>query len=289
MSLGKLFTTTGGTKFRTFGTLEKVIVDDWGVHIYNQDGWSVGMKKVYMYWAHIAQKAERAIGKSVVIETGSSSSSSDYFRDLYVDNPTILDFPEDAGPEAQSALVWARAHREEIGYQLYLAKEQNNELNVKWEELTASQKGEAETASLALDAVWDDFKADPNRRFMLVGAAYLNRDKPEKPDKAFALRLGLDTTKHKRINVKVLERTYRNNLLVELPDFGDTKCQIAVKQGNAQNTKNEWCIVTVSNTLKGWEPLEDELYSDWRSTRRDITYYMDAHNTLMGRLFAEVA
>jgi len=295
MPLGPIFTTTGRTKFRIFGTLKRVVVDDWGVHIYNEADQRVSMKKVYAFWASVAQKALSAIDKTVLIETGYSSSSNDYFRDIYVDSghmmfghASILDFPDDAGENAKTALVWARTMREELSYRLQVMQEKNNELIDEMQELTVAQRGEADMASAALDKQWDELIAEPKRRFMLVGAAYLNRGKPEKPDKSFAIRLGIDTMKKKRINVEVLERTYKNNILVSLPDYGDTRCQIAIKQGNQQNTKNEWCIATVSNTLKGWQPIEDDMYPNWRSTRKDVGYYIDAYNEMVNKLFSPV-
>jgi len=295
MPLGPIFTTTGKTKFRIFGTLKRVEVDDWGVHIYNEADQRVSMKKVYAFWAGVAQKALSAIDKTVIIETGHTSSANDYFRDIYVDtsllmigNTGILDFPEDAGENARTELVWSRTMREELGYRLRVIQDKNNELVEEMQELTVAQRGEADMASAALDKQWDELIAEPKRRFMLVGAAYLNRGKPEKPDKSFAIRLGIDTMKKKRINVEVLERTYKNNILVSLPDYGDTRCQIAIKQGNQQNTKNEWCIATVSNTLKGWQPIEDDMYPNWRSTRKDVGYYINAYNEMVNRLFSPV-
>ena len=57
--------------------------DSWGVTIVNEDGHSVGMRNIYQRWANVAQKAQSLVGKPVVIETGGSSSSDQYFRDIY--------------------------------------------------------------------------------------------------------------------------------------------------------------------------------------------------------------
>ena len=75
---------------------------------------------------------------------------------------------------------------------------------------------------------------------------------PNKLDKAFALRLGINTLQKKHINVRVLKRTYNNNVLVELPDY-DMKCQMALLEQVSALVAGEWCIQTVMNTLSGFE------------------------------------
>ena len=289
MPLGRFFQTNGGTKFREFGVLAEVKVDDWGVHIYNEEGYCVSMKKVYMYWANVAVKAQSLVGNPVLIETGGSAQSSSYFRDIYNNSFSTLDFDEKFEKHEEthsiiSQLVWARVQKEEANYQLSVTKELYNNLQSQVEEMTAAEKKEAETATEALDAVWPQWEADKNKRFMIVGASYNNKPKPEKPDKSFAMRLGINTMKMKRIDVEVVERTYRNNIIVKLPQFDNTECQVALKQGNRQNTRGEWCIVSVTNTLKGWEKLEAQEYPDWKTSRKDIDWYLNAHKAILWKL-----
>ena len=285
----RYFVTDGGTKFREFGKLEKVETNDWGVLIYNDQGHRVGMIKRYYHWVSVALKAKRAIGSEVVIETGHSASTNDYFRDIYKNFPVILDFPEDAGQSAKTALTWARCRFEQAQYELHYEREQRIELKETIEQLTRSQKEAQDAAVKQLDEVWPEWEQDPDKVFCIVAAAAGGKDKPDKLDKAFALRLGIDTMKVKRLNVKVLERTYRNNVLVELPDYDNRKCQMALIKGNTQRFLGEWCIQTVSNNLSGFQKLEDELYGDWRTTRRPIAYYLQAHDTLLDALVNRAA
>ena len=294
MALGPIYKTQGGTQLRKFGILKSVIVNDWGVHIYNQDDDSVSMKKVYTYWSHVAQKAQRAVDTEIIIETGHTGDSTLYFRDIYQNNADpfgrgILDFPEDAGPQARHELVFERTRREEGSYQHSVLKEKHNELLRQVDDLTVREKKESDASTAALDAQWDSLIAKPDRKFQIVGAAYLKRGKPEKPDKSFAIRLGINTTKKKHINVRLLERTYNNNVLVELPDHDNQKCTLTIVLGNRQNTRNEWCIQSANNTLRGWEKLEKELYPNWRSSRQETKYYLDAYKDIMDRLFGVAA
>ena len=53
------------------------------LHITNMKGQQVGMKKIYYDWANVALKAKRAIGSSVIIETGRSGDTNSVFRDIY--------------------------------------------------------------------------------------------------------------------------------------------------------------------------------------------------------------
>ena len=83
--------------------------------------------------------------------------------------------------------------------------------------------------------MWDDWlKDDPNKVFRIVAAAGGARSLPDKLDKAFALRLGINTMKKKRINVIVKKRTYNNNINVLLPDYDNRKVQMALTLGNTK-------------------------------------------------------
>lgn len=280
----RFFQTQGGTKFREFGVLEKVERNDWGIHLYNQHGFSVGMKKIYYSWASVYQKAEQLRGSNVVIETGGSASSQDYFRDIYADNPgnPLLKVPEDAGDDSASALVWARVRNEQLAYELASEREQHTELQDRYQQLTRSQREEQDVSTKLLDEVWPEWEAKPQRTFLLVAAAYGGKKKPDKLDKAFALRLGINTMQMKHINVVVRERGRKNNVIVDLPDYGNIRCQLALTKGNREKTKGEWCVQTCLNKgVKGFQAKEDELYGEWRNSREDVEFYIDAHHKLL--------
>ena len=291
MSSGRFFQTIHGTKFREFGILASVHTDSWGVTIVNEDGHSVGMRNIYQRWANVAQKAQSLVGSSVVIETGGSSSSTDYFRDIYSNSwPIFADVAlDDPNQGLVGQVILARTGREENQYQAAMWKERYGQLREQLQELTAAEKKESEVASASLDDVWDSWQEDPDKTFLIVGAAYGHKPLPTKLDKSFAIRMGINTMKRKRIAVKVVERTYKNNVLVELPQFDDVRCQVALVMGNQEDTKNEWCIKTVTNTLRGFEKLEEQLYPGWKNSRKEVGYYLDAHQDILTHLFTAVA
>ena len=207
MTNKRYFQTTGGTKFREFGIITDVMVNEWGVWITNEEGEQIGMKKVYHDWVAVAQKAKRLVGFPAITETGGSGNSNEYFRDIYSNSfpNEILDFPEDAGHHAQTQIVWARVQREQAKYELHYERQRRIKLSEDVEHLTRSQREQQEAAVVEIDKVWDDWVADPDRTFHIVAAAYGSKKLPDKLDKAFALRLGINTLQKKHINVRVLK------------------------------------------------------------------------------------
>lgn len=285
---GKVFKTVHGTSFREFGILADVQVNKWGLVIVNEDGLLLGMSRIYYRWSSVAQKAQSLIGKSVITETGAGASSADYFRDIYSDRWPIfanVDL-DDPNQKLVSSLILARTQREDNQYQAALWKERYGQLREQLQELTEAEKKESEVASASLNDVWESWEKDPNVTLLIVGAAYGRKPLPTKLDKSFAIRMGIDTMRRKRIDVRVLERTYKNNVLVEIPELDDVRCQVALTKGNQQDTKNEWCIKTVTNTLRGFEKLEETLYPHWKNSRKEVKYYLDAHNDIMAHLFS---
>lgn len=283
----KTFINENGTQYREFGILKKVEITEWGLLIYNDQDICVGMKKVYYHWAGIAQKAQSLLEKPVLIETGHSSSADEYFRDIYHNFPEVLNFLDTKSlidKTVGTQLVFARTNLEDVKYKLMVSEETRLSLKEQLENVPKKEKHEAEIATAKLDQVWESFESDPERRFVILGSAFGDGCSPTKTDKAFALRLGIDTTKRKRINVKILGRTYRNNLLVELPEYDNAKCNISLYFGINNNIKNEWCITTVTNSLRGWEKQEDILYPNWKSTRKPINWYLEAYNKMLTEL-----
>ena len=290
MTNRRYFQTTGGTKFREFGVLETVDTNSWGLHITNTEGHQVGMKKIYYDWANVALKAKRAIGSSVIIETGRSGDTHSVFRDIYTSGDGILgtdimDFPDDTGDEGKSKLLWARCRVEQLTYERHYLREEKMELRDKIENLTRSEKEAQDAAAAKLNEVFDDWlKDDPNKVFRIVAAAAGDKKLPDKLDKAFALRLGVNTMKKKRINVIVKKRTYNNNINVLLPDNDNRKVQMALTLGNTKATAGDWCVQTVMNNVSGFQKVEEELFPDWRSSRKPIEYYLKAHDTVLNAL-----
>ena len=117
MSSGRFFQNIHGTKFREFGVLKSVTTGSWGVTIENEDGETLGMRNIYERWANVAQKAQTLVDHSVVIETGGSSSSKEYFRDIFGNGwPIFADVElDDPNQRMVSNLIRSRTQREEAG------------------------------------------------------------------------------------------------------------------------------------------------------------------------------
>ena len=286
----RYFVNKFGVKFREFGVVADVTTDERYLNIYNTQGHVLRMIKSYYHWVRVGQKAKRAIGHEVVVETGASASSMEFFRDVYGNFPPILNIPEDAGEEAATKLVSARCRADDVDYRLMVAREELKEYKDALEQQSRSQKEQQEVSAKQLEAVWPSWEADPIKTFLIVASAYSSKSLPDKLDKAFALRLGIDTTKMKRINVTAVERTYNNNINVRLQDYDNIQCQMAlIKGGTDGRLVGEWCIQTVMNDIRGWQKLEEEMYPDWRSSRKPIEYYLEAHRILSDALVNRAA
>ena len=76
---------------------------------------------------------------------------------------------------------------------------------------------------------------------------------------------------------------------VELINYDSRKCQMALTMGNNKGFLGEWCIQTVSNNISGFEPLETKLFPEWRTSRKSIEYFLQAHGTLLDSLVNRAA
>ena len=285
-----------GAVYTEFGKLARVENDHGWIHLFNEDGTYVSMKKVYARWASVFLTAQKLIGKEIIIETGSSSSHTDYFRDVVPENdspeyfgrifdnlPTNKSVPNSDNPlKIKAEIIRLRIYKNRFHFQAKELLEQKTQLTSALEQLTAAEQKEADKAAEQLDEQWQSFMENPSRSLIIAGQAINASRFPKKIDISFAMRLGIDLTKKRRINVKVEEKIKgKNKIKCVLPDYDNTECVIAIKQSDVNSTRGEWAAVTVENTLPGWWPIEDTKYRDVKNHRKDIDYFIDVHNQIL--------
>ena len=277
----------GVVVYSEFGELKDVHHGPGWVTLENTEGWVVSMKKVYHGWAYEYQYAQSLIGSKIIIETGASSSANDYFRSVYKGSDDFgqshFTMPEDAGPAAEHELLRLRLYSDRKSYRISslqkLAEEQHEELEA------SKQKDsiEVQKAIKMLDKEWDDWVANPIRSVSIMGKSYNHSDLPKKIDISFAMRLRLDVTKKKRTNIRVLGRIEGTNKVnVELMDYDNLQCTMALKQSNHHNTLNEWCVATVMNHIEGWHKVENsKKFKNYKQKRKPIEFFLAAHDEIL--------
>lgn len=278
---------TGFAVYTEFGVLAEVENLKGWINLTNDKGWVISMKKVYASWAFTYRYAQSLIGKKIIYETGASSSFYEYFRAVYADEDfgSHFDVPHDAGDLAISELLKLRLRREVLVYRIQSMQKALEEEREKNQVITQKDNAEVQKAIKMLDKDWDDWIKNPVRAVMIMGQAINLDEYPMKIDINFAMRLGINTTKTKRIKINVLNRLEgTNKVFVELPDYGDTPCTIAVKQSNHHSTLNEWCVASVTNVLDDWYSIEQsKKYKNHKQKRKPIEFFLDAHDEMMDK------
>mgnify|MGYP003316841841 CR=1 FL=1 len=142
----------------------------------------------------------------------------------------------------------------QVRKQIEEQQEEIRRLQEEREQLTPTEKGELDQAIRDLDNAFPDLVGSP-REFVITGNAYTKT--LGHVDKSFALRLGIDVTKKKRIKVNVLERLRSNYVGLELTDHKDMYCEAALKISNHRDTKGQWVIASVNPGVKDWHKYEN--------------------------------
>lgn len=275
------------TEFGKIAEVDATSVPGW-VRLRSENGHQINMKKVYSGWAVVAQKATKLIGKPIVYETGASSSPLEYFRDIVPDDEMFGIFdniPKDAGENAVKEIIMHKVRSSRLWFTLQQRNDEKQELEDQIEAMTVEQQQQAEMAAGQLDRQIQDFINNPIRAFMIAGQAVNPTAKfPKKIDVDFALRLGLDVTKIKRINVEVMERRGTGNKLVcRLPDYDNYECTLGIAQSTHNRTHGEWAVVHVENHIDNWFNLQNsKRFRDLKNQRQPIEYFIDKHYEMLG-------
>ncbi len=279
-----------GAYYTEFGKIKEVDATSapgW-VRLLSESGQQINMKKVYSSWAVVAQKATKLIGSPVIYETGASSSPMEYFRDIIPDDEMFGVFdgiPKDAGPNAVQHIITHKIRSERLWFTLQQRNDQTEALEAQIEAMTVEQQQQAEVAAGQIDRQIQDFLTNPMRAFMIAGQAVNPTAKyPKKIDVDFALRLGLDVTKLKRINVEVIERRGTGNKLVcRLPDYDNYECTLGIAQSTHNRTHGEWAVVHVENHIENWFNIQNmKRFRDLKNQRQPIDYFIEKHFEMFG-------
>ena len=283
----------GSNQYAEFGVIKEVGEDDRYLWIESENGTRVQKSKSYASWKRTKEKmlGYKEAGRFVVTRTGAGWDTNRWFSDAWNSN-TLLHLPEDAGPESQAIIVNTRLallRLEEYGrYQDRLELEETQEElrkhKERFEQLTPEQKKESDVATSMIGDTWTNWITEPERPFAAVGAAY-NNGRLGHVDKVFALRLGIDITNRKRIKTNIIGRGHDNYLQVELLDYNDLECEIAVKKATKGDAAGQWFIASVNRPKKDkkfkWFDLEKQHGVDQcKDLDYPLDFFLDWHKKL---------
>lgn len=289
-----------GAVYTEFGKLTRVEDAAEWIHIFNEDDHYVSMKKIYAGWARVLINARNLIGREILIETGASSSNTDYFRDIVPEN----DSPEFFGrifdnlPNTQiipnkdnlrkinMEIIRLRIYKNRLHYSALTYQEQYQQLAAQLEQMNDKEVKENKIATAALTDNIQDFVENPNRTLLIAGQCINKSTYPKQIDVSFAMRLKINVTRRRRIDIHVLKHIKGTNKLhCRLPGFRDEECIIGVRQSDVKGTRNQWAAVHVENFIPGWWQLENtKKYKDQKNRRQEISYFLNLHDEMVSEL-----
>jgi len=284
--------------YTQFGQLKRIEEDGGYLHLVNEDGLVTSKSKKYLSWQRTKAKAEQYLDQWIVIRTGPGWSPWEWFSDFYTDY-NMLDIPEDTGPEGQETIVQTRIGRYRINEQYNLLREkmdnetaqqkqEREEIIRRYEEereqLTPTQRAEMDDAVAAVDDNWMEFVQNPERTLVITGAAY-NKGKPGHVDRSFALRYGIDVTMRKRMEVRIIERLHKNYIGVELMDYNDLYCRVALKISNHRDTNGQWVIASADAVDNNHYKHERKLApAGGKDISKPISWFLQIHREIQAKL-----
>jgi len=298
LATGKKMLQFQSNTYLQFGQLKKITENDGYLNLHNEEGIVTSKSKKYLSWQRTKEKAEQHLDRWIVIRTGPGWSPWEWFSDLFGDY-NMLDTPEDTGRDGQEMIVMTRIARYRINEQYNLfrekmdnetahQKQEREEIIRRYEEereqLTPSQKAEIDDAVDAVDQNWMEFVQNPERTFVITGAAF-NNGKAGHVDKSFALRYGIDVTMRKRMQVRVIERLHKNYVGVELMDYNDLYCRVALKISNHRDTNGQWVIASADATDNNHYKHERKLApAGGKDVTKPISWFLQTHKEIQKQL-----
>jgi hypothetical protein len=283
----------GSSQYTEFGVIKEVGEDDYYIWVENENGTIVRKSKRYGSWHRTKEKmlSYKESGKWTVIRTGTGWSATEWFSDAWA-TKNLLYLPEDAGPEATATIINVRLavlRLEEYGRHQDRVKIEETQDELRrhreiFEQLSPEEQEESDVAKTMIDDLWMDWITEPERPFIVTGAAY-NNGRLGHVDKLVALRLGIDITNKKRLRVNILGRAHRNYLRVELLDYQDLECEMAVKKATKGNGRGQWVVASANRPKKAkkfkWFDLEHEHgLSDVKDMDYPLSFFLDWHKKL---------
>ena len=277
-------------KFKFFtlthiGKIKEVYDQPSWVSIQTEDGRLLSMKKIYATWRRQLQIAQelKEDGRPAVIRTGNSASAHDYFNYIFYDDEdhSILDVPDDAGPEATQTLIFERMQHQQ---HLSRAREQG-ELQITDlvgeidRQRRAMEDQDRRNANLTrrsagwLKDNWGSFQRQ-GRWVSVRGHAR----------RVLALRCGLNLTDKNRILIKPTSLQKNTNYVEAfLPHH-----QIDVVLG-IHRDKDNFYVATANMGIPDWFEHEREIAPNCaKDIDKPISWFLDKHQEIMNACYPPI-
>lgn len=240
--------------YAVFGVLKEVWKEGGYLHIKNDKGQITSMSTQYYSYVAKQVRAKSLIDHAVVTRTGAGWSPKEWFSSVYpLASVDIRSIAPDAGPQAQEQIIktkvafyetkqWYEKQLEQSKAEMEAEAERHLR---EMEQLTPQERAELQNAQDELDRDWSLFVEQPTRALGIIGAGYHN-GKLGHIDKYFAMRMGIDTTKRKRIQVHITDRAKKNYVRGTLPEYHDLPVLAALKKSRQADTKGQWVIASIA-------------------------------------------
>jgi len=283
--------------YADFGVLTEVWDAPGYLHIKNEQGTIASMSKAHYSWRAKEAHLKKLVGRAVVTRTGAGWNHKEWFSSVYPSaSLNLFAIADDAGPKAQLQIIrtkvafyetkrWLESQLEQTNEQL---EEEAERYRKELEQLTPRERAELLGAAAELDKDWPNFVENPNRALGIVGAGYFG-GKLGHIDKYFAMRLGIDTTKRKRINVNITNRAKKNYVRGTLPEYDDQPVIAALKKSTQADTKGQWVIASIEPGELNSEYFKQELRVFPQGVKdmvKPIDFWLEHHKIIWDKVNA---
>lgn len=253
--------------YAVFGVLKGVMSEGKYLRITNDKGITASMSKQYYSWKAKEVRLKQLIDHAIVTRTGAGWHPQEWFSSVYpLRSVDITNIADDAGPQAQEQLIKTkiafyetkRWYEHQLNQTTEQLEEEAERYRKELEQLTPRERAELLGAAAELDKDWPNFVENPNRALGIIGAGYFG-GKLGHIDKYFAMRLGIDTTQRKRIQVEITNRAKKNYVRGTLPEYHDQPVVAALKKSRQADTKGQWVIASIEPGEMNSEYFQQEL------------------------------
>lgn len=283
--------------YAEFGRLKEVNSEGNYLQITNDKGITSSMSKRYYSWKAKEVRLRKLIDHFIVTRTGAGWHPQEWFSSVYpLANVNIRNIASDAGPKAQEQIIktkiafyetkrWLESQLEQTAEQL---EEEAERYRKELEQLTPRERAELLGAAAELDKEWPNFVENPNRALGIIGAGYFG-GKLGHIDKYFAMRLGINTTQRKRIQVNITNRGKKNYVRGTLPEYHDQPVVAALKKSTQADTKGQWVIASIEPGELNSEYFKQELSVFPQGVKdmvKPIEFWLEHHSIIWDKVNA---
>ena len=283
--------------YAEFGVLKEIMSEGNYLQIKNDKGIVCSMSKRYYSWKAKEARLKQLIDHAIVTRTGAGWNPTEWFSSVYpLANVNIRSIASDAGPQAQEQIIKTKIAFYEtkrwLEDQLNQTNEQMEEEAERYrkelEQLTPRERAELLGAAAELDKEWPNFVDNPNRALGIIGAGY-HDGKLGHIDKYFAMRLGINTTQRKRIQLNITNRAKKNYVRGTLPEYDDQPVKAALKKSTQADTKGQWVIASIEPGELNNEYFKQELSVFPQGVKdlvKPLDFWMEHHKIIWDKVNA---